>query len=287
MSRSPPQPDSRQFGLEFGQILGRHFLGTEDLHFGLWPADLPVCWGNVSAAQAHHSQMILDHIPEGVRSILDVGGGAGHFARKLRDCGYAVDMVSPSAHLRTRARELLGPESTVIVSRLEELQTDQRYDLVLFSESFQYIPVAQALSCAEGLLADEGKLLILDDFRRKVPGRPPVGGGHRWEQWELGLANSPFEMLHEVGVTALAAPMCQLFGELMDEVGVPLRDLVVDYGTTQRPFVAKILGWLFRRKIDKVNRRHFSGRINRDAFIEQIIYKLMLLQPTITSSKNS
>ena len=94
--------ESRQVGLEIAQIFEGYLFGTEDLHYGYWPDDLEVHVLNLAQAQANHSAFIQKHIPSSVRSILDVGGGAGEFARKLADAGYRVDCVTPSEHLAAR-----------------------------------------------------------------------------------------------------------------------------------------------------------------------------------------
>ena len=81
--RSPGNLPSSEFGLAMGYVLAHHFLGMDDLHYGYWPPDLPVLPQNLARAQAHYTELLMSHIPAGVRSILDVGMGAGTTARKL------------------------------------------------------------------------------------------------------------------------------------------------------------------------------------------------------------
>jgi len=90
-----------------GWVLAHHFLGMNDLHYGYWPAGLPVVPGNLAAAQAHYTELLMSRIPAGVRSILDVGMGAGTTARKLVEKGYRVDGVSPNGVLTDVARQQL------------------------------------------------------------------------------------------------------------------------------------------------------------------------------------
>ena len=86
---------SRSVGLDIGLIIGRFFLNTEDLHYGYWPKDKRATVQNFAEAQKAHSQLIIDHIPDKTRSILDVGSGSGNLAIKLLNLGYDVDCVIP------------------------------------------------------------------------------------------------------------------------------------------------------------------------------------------------
>jgi hypothetical protein len=83
--------DSREVGLVAGLNLFSYFLGTRDLHYGLWQDDLEVCIQNLPAAQQRYSEFLISHIPEGVKRILDVGCGAGGLASELLARGYEVE----------------------------------------------------------------------------------------------------------------------------------------------------------------------------------------------------
>ena len=146
--------------LEF--LLGRHFLRLCDLHYGLWPDGLPITLLNLPQAQQAYTTFLLSHIPPGVRTILDVGCGAGYLARQCLDRGYAVDCVSPNHFLNVRVREELGAQGALFECRFEDLEVGRRYDLLLFSESFQFIQGAVAVGKAGDLLEEGGYLLLCD-----------------------------------------------------------------------------------------------------------------------------
>ena len=71
-----PAITSRDLGLEFAAICGKHFLGLEHLHYGYWPEGLPVSINNLRTAQENYTSFLLSQIPAGVRTILDVGCGS-------------------------------------------------------------------------------------------------------------------------------------------------------------------------------------------------------------------
>ena len=87
---------SQRIGLDIGLTVGRFFLNTEDLHYGYWPNGKKATIQNLAEAQEAHSQLIIDHISDKTRNILDVGSGSGNLALKLLNLGYDVDCVIPS-----------------------------------------------------------------------------------------------------------------------------------------------------------------------------------------------
>lgn len=274
------QMDSRQFGLEAGQLVARFFIHSEDLHWGLWPEGLDVSVPNMKLAQERHSDVIREHIPEGVRTILDVGGGSGQFAESLVEAGYEVDVVSPSEHLARRIAERLPEASHVYVERFEDVVPRKAYDLVLFSESFQYVDLEEGMARIEACTVPGSHVLVCDYFRMEAPGKPPVGGGHKWREVEAAVSGQPLELVQDVDVTDEAAPTCQLLGDFMREVAAPLRDLSGAYMQHHHPWIAKLVGWKIRKKKAKLDRKYFSGRFSAEAFREHFRYRLLVWRRT-------
>ena len=114
-------------------------MGSEDLHYGYWPNGKDATVQNFAHAQDSHSKLIMDHIPEKTNHILDVGGGSGNLALKLLNKGYSVDCVIPSEFLAEQAKAKLGNESVIHICSFEQMPTTKTYDLIIFSESFQYV----------------------------------------------------------------------------------------------------------------------------------------------------
>ena len=75
----------KDIGLDIGLAFAHHVYKTEYLHYGYWTEGLQVEPSNVLAAQTNYSKLMLDHIPEGVISILAVGCGSGKFTDQLVD----------------------------------------------------------------------------------------------------------------------------------------------------------------------------------------------------------
>src|SRR5258705_14007548 len=134
------------------------------LHYACWPEGLARVPRSLGQAQAHYPVFLVSHIPAGVKSVLDVGCGAGNTARKLLERGFTVDCVSPNGVLTGVAHEALQGRGDIFETRFQDLQTERRYDLILFSESLLFIPLEEAFTKALSLLNPEGYVLITDIF---------------------------------------------------------------------------------------------------------------------------
>jgi len=214
--------DTRAVGLDVGLAFIRWLTGAENLHYGLWTG-LEVTAGNLKAAQEAYTSKLFGYLPKGPLRILDIGGGAGETARKLLALGHSVDIVVPSPFLAARCRET-APGATVHECMFEEYSGQGPFDLCLFSESFQYIPMVDSLPKCARLLAPGGQILIADCFRteayqgRAVHG-PQAGGGHRLAAFRDRLAGFGFRITAEADITEAVAPSIDLEQQLFNVIG--------------------------------------------------------------------
>lgn len=154
------------------------------MHYGYWLDGLAVEPMNLPKAQAAYTDFLMDAMLSRVRSILDVACGAGHNALRLLERRYQVDCVSPNGYLTRIAKRRLGERAGFFECRIEDLQTDQRYDLVLFSESLLFMPLGLAPGKAPSLLNAGGHILIADIFRLPAEDQSPIGGGPHLTMFE-------------------------------------------------------------------------------------------------------
>jgi SAM-dependent methyltransferase len=271
---------TKELGLEAGYRLVRFTTGSEFLHYGRFEADIPVDYVNLRVAQDRYLDRLIELIPPGVKRILDVGAGSGKTAEVLLDKGYAVDCVSPGQALAEFVDQHLAGRGTVYRALFEDAVIPGRYDLVLFSESFQYIPLPAALDKAIGLLNPGGHILISDYFNRNPPGGSSLRGGHNFAAWSELYPRYPLTLLAEQDITRETAPVHDILSRANREVFLPLLEHGRQAAAARWPFLTRMFLWLFRRRIEKATRRRLSGDRTGAEFIRAKIYKVYLFRLT-------
>jgi len=276
----PAMFDKKEAELRLYLALGRQILNTDDLHFGYWTDDLEVNIPNLPRAQENHSNFIISHIPDGTKTILDVGCGAGRMASRLWGLGYDVHGVSPSAFLADEARQVVGDDFLVFESRFEDLRTDNRYDLILFSESFQYVKMEKALENSLTLLNDSGHLLICDCFQKDTEGKSPLKAGPRLSRFYEMISQALFELVEDIDITSETAPTADLTDDIYRNIFRPVWEIVFERLRSTHPWLLKFLKCKYRKKIEKMEWRYFSGNRDGENFRKYRSYRLMLLKKT-------
>lgn len=273
--------DSQDIGLRIASLVGKYLFKTEHLHYGFWTKDLPVELNNLSKAQQQYTEFLKKHIPDGTKTILDVGCGTGHNASILLDSGYNVDCVSPSDMLSGSTKESLAGRGTLYESTFESLDIDKKYDCILFSESFQYINLDSAFQNMQRYLNKGGHVVIADFFRIPAEGTSPMGGGHRLIRFEDALAKSSFKVLYQQDITEETAPNLQLVNEVLQQVALPSRELVLRAFEANHPFWNKIVLFFAKlfcgKRLKKLDYKYFSGERNAENFKKFKRYMLFVL----------
>ena len=267
---------SQKIGLDIGLVIGRFFMGSEDLHYGYWPNGKDASVQNFSDAQDSHSRLIMDQIPENINYILDVGGGSGNLALKLVNNGYSVDCVIPSAFLAEQAKTKLGNESVIHICGFEQMPSTKTYDLIIFSESFQYVKMKESLQKIEKMTSPNGHLLICDFFRRDLPEKSPIGGGHSWQDFKDTISTLPFQQVTDLDISVETAPTIDLLDQFCQDVLMPISEMSGSYLQYNYPYLTALLNWKLKKRIEKIRRTYLSGELNGESFKKFKTYRLLL-----------
>ncbi|MBA3910869.1 MAG: SAM-dependent methyltransferase [Rhodobacter sp.] len=277
--------DTRAVGLDVGLAFIRWLTGAENLHYGLWTG-LEVSAGNLRRAQDAYTEKLFGYLPEGPLRILDIGGGAGETAKKLLALGHKVEIVVPSAFLAGRCRQN-APGAVVHECTFEDFTGSGPFDLCLFSESFQYIPLPESLPKSASLLAPRGQVLIADCFRsaafagRKAHG-PQPGGGHGLAAFRTALQASPFAVRAEEEITEAVAPSIDLEQGLFNVIGHGLTRVGTEI-KTRRPAahwaLAKVAAlFLSRKRRENLMQRLTEKTRTAEAFRHYNHYMILQLE---------
>ena len=272
---------SRDVGLEIGSICGKYFLKLDHLHYGYWNGSVEVDITNLHKAQDKYAQFVVSHIPASVKTILDVGCGTGQIDKILLDKGYRVDCVSPSAYMNKHIRELLGDKCHIFECFYENVETENRYDMVMFCESFQYIDLEKALSNTSTLLNDGGYLFICDIFRRQTETKGIMGGGHKIGKFYHFIEQSGFRLIENQDITEQTAPNMDLMNDILLNVVKPSIDAGVRFSESRHPLIVKFLKWKYRKKTDKLHKKYFSGGRSGEDFKKFKTYQLLIYQKDV------
>lgn len=271
--------NSQEVGLEIGLIFFKYFLKTEYLHYGLFEKGEEEDIWNLGKAQVRYAEKLFSLIPEGTKTILDVGCGSGKMAQMLTKLGYKVECVSPSKLLNKYAKAILGDETPVHTKKFEDFESDKKFDLVMFSESFQYIAIDDAIKGAKKFLTPEGHILVADFFKRDhLPTSGLLGGGHKWSEWEEKLPTYSLETLFEEDVTEPASGTLALVNSMTQQVIQPIYHLVFMLAEDRYPKLLKFVKWKWKKKLAKMENKHFTGQRNAKMFIKHKKYMIYLFK---------
>lgn len=280
---------------ELGLVLAQQLLGVEDLHYGLWDPDLELTPGNIARAQQRYTDMLLDRVDRQLAGIqrpciLDIGCGTGHMLTLLLARGYRVDAVNPSTDLNRQVHERLqrlnATASTLFECDFESLPVElcaHRYDLLLFSESFQYIPLPEIFSKAPRLLKARGQMVICDFFKTAAHCDGGVGdrsfsGGHLLGNFYELLEDSPFRILQDEDLTTRVSPNIALLDDWLTNRLSPALGSINCYLEGRYPRLTRLSRWVLRRKLERLRYKYLSGHRSQAVFEKYKSYRLLVLQ---------
>lgn len=281
---------SRLVGLDIALKVSSFVTGKEHLHYGLWEK-LDVTLENLGKAQEAYTNLLFKYLPkkepQKKLEILDIGGGAGENAKKLIERGHRVTIIVPSKILAEHAKINTNKKAEILITTFEDyIPKYNSFDLCLFAESFQYIPIKTALKKASILLKNNGEILIADCFRsdKKQIGiiRQP-GGGASLKSMEKELEIQKFKILVRKEITKLVAPSVELEQKFYNTLGFSINRIVTSLNVN-RPITYKFLKIIYKiffskRRRKRLEKRLFENTRTADSFIKYNHYMIYKLRP--------
>lgn len=247
-------------------------VGLDHLHYGLWNGE-PLTLEGLKIAQDRLTHHLLDWIPEQVKNVLDVGCGIGSTALLLKQEGLDVEGLSPDPyHERSFTRRV---EMPFHLSRFQEFEPPKRYDLVLMSESAQYIWL-DSLFPSAARAAPGGYLLLADYFTVNGARGVLAKSGHPLEEFLAEAKRAGLTLDRKEDVTDKVIPTLDLAHSWLERYVDPCLSIATEHVLRKSPWVARSARWLFRRQIDRAT--DLRKLVDSEAFKRHKRYLLLLFR---------
>jgi len=260
---------------------------SEHLHLGYCDDPDAVFTTNkeLREAQENYLGICLNSVPEGVKTVLDIGCGTGEMIHRLANKGYSVDGLVPDELLIKKIKEKV-PGTEVHLSRFEHFKDySKKYDLLLFMESFGYIKdMDVCLNNCLSLLNSGGYILITDFFSKDKKDVYSKNFHSLQEFKKKFVEHDQLELVTHQDMTPNTVPTMRFTYHMCTEYFKPLVEVFADSIhsslTRKRPFLYKMLTKFFGEKlIAKYKKR--SGQLKQidpDYYKEACSYDLFLLK---------
>jgi MPBQ/MSBQ methyltransferase len=254
--------------------------GSSYLHYGYWePLPKPGEELNITrlrTAQAAYTEKLFSFIPEGVNTILDVGCGVGGNAVYLRDRGFAVEGLAPDAIQEEKFIQNTQGKVTFHLTRFEDFKSSKRYDLVLFSESSQYISVDDLAQGSARLLGNGGYLLMADMMRSNGEYKEGIFSNcHVVSELKVALEKAGFNLVKTEDISDAIAPTIDLSIENFQTFGLTTIKYIADVVKIAVPPIHAIGSWAYKRWLEKLI---VEGLEAKKIFDSHLCYEIQLWQ---------
>ncbi len=255
-------------------------LKLNSLHFGYWENGEALTMDNVRRAQARYTEKLLGHIPEDVRTVLDVGCGIGDVSKALLGRHYRVTALSPD---REHARYFRQPDLAAVRFhnvKFEDLDLDETFDLVLMSESQNYFDTDVGFSQCRRYLRPGGYLLVCGLFKKSANGQVFEHLRNQEDRYMAAAEAHGFALRKHVDITRQVLPTMQYAQEAFDAHVLPLLEVVDRYARATSPLKRKVLRLIFRKEWRRASviRKYYEEFFDPALLEEHVRYATHLYQ---------
>ncbi len=254
--------------------------GSNYLHYGYWDP-LPTSREERSMfrlrqAQEAYSHKLLSLIPPGTKTLLDVGCGIGSNAIFFINQGLEVEGLAPDPLQQEKFEEITLGKAIFHQTKFEDFCGKNQYDLVLLSESSQYMAAQDIAAKAAQSLKPGGYLLLADMLRWDANYIEGIFSNcHVVENLDKALTQSGFSLIQREDISRQVAPTLELAIEYFQQFGVSTGEYISSILRIAVPPIAWLFDWAYGRWAKKTV---LEGLEASQIFEKHLCYELQLWQ---------
>ena len=232
-----------------------YYLGLTNspyLHYGYWQP-LPVSLDELTLtqlriAQQAYADRLSSFIPHSIRTILDVGCGIGGNTMHLLSQGFSVEGLAPDAMQQEQFVHRTQGKAQFHLTRFEDFKVNKTYDLLLFSESSQYMSAADIAKGSIRLVHPDGYLLIADMFRKTDRYHKGIFSNCLvLPDLKTELKQQGFQLINAEDISAQVKPTIDLSVHYLHTFGLTTLKYIAQLASISVPLLHRIGRLLFRR----------------------------------------
>ncbi len=250
------------------------------LHFGYFdntsidPGDISL--NDVFRAQKRYADVLLEKLPDakGLK-VLDIGCGMGTMCRIMKDSGHFPTALTPD---KTQAHHIrqLHPDIPLLECRFEDLEHQKyaaAFDVIITSESLQYLKQPIALPAIKTILKPGGLWISCDYFRIQEAHEK---SGHVLTEFQKNIAAAGLRITSQRDVTPNILPTMSYVYHFTQRVGMPLYRFALGKIEVKAPGIFYALQEAIPMIKGKIDKNLLT--VNPQVFASQKQYLLMQIE---------
>jgi MPBQ/MSBQ methyltransferase len=229
-------------------------LGLERLHYGLWDDADERNLEGAKIAQKRYEDFLVDEIElltsdPAETKVLDVGCGSGIMSETLYNKKFLIEGLSPDLYQKDVFEKRIPVKFHL--ARFQNFEPIKKYDIVLMSESAQYIPLKRLFVKADECLKPSGYLMVCDYFTFDDATGPMAKSGHKLSAFLKTAEENGYKVIKERDITKETIPTLDAAKIFTDKYIFPSIEIFSDKFQERRPRLFKFVKWIFRKQIAK------------------------------------
>ncbi|MBI4745690.1 MAG: class I SAM-dependent methyltransferase [Deltaproteobacteria bacterium] len=259
--------------------LAEQLLGLKHLHFGYFDEGDQIKLSTLPHAQEVYAQQLLGFVPQDVHRILDVGCGSGGMAKVLVQHGYEVTCIAPDPYLIQKTLENTSGKVTTCTDLYENVRDlpPGYFDLILMSESCQYVKVKEGWEQNSKYLRPGGYVLVSDFFKLREIARPNISkSGHMLDAYLQAADEQGYVLMTKTDITERVAPTMDIYNDLIQTKLFPVEEALAEFLYRRYPFLSKSVQLVFGKKISNLKEKYSNQ--SSEVFRQYKGYFILLFQ---------